>query len=98
MVAWPAVVSNELSPCHHCHPVDGALDPRDLLVRTISPNILVGIDKEVEKSTIELQKPSITSSVYHWCSAVSLQTGLQPRKLILGVLSDLSRKLAVPTI
>ena len=43
-------LSNELSLCHHCHPADGALDPRDPLVRNISLNILAEMNKEVEKS------------------------------------------------
>ena len=30
---------SESSLCCHCHPVDGALDPRDPLICTISPNI-----------------------------------------------------------
>ena len=49
--------SNELSLYHHCHPADGAFNPRDPLVRTISPNILTDMNKEVEKSNIASSKP-----------------------------------------
>ena len=40
VITWPAVLSNKLSLCHHCHSADGAFNPRDPLVHTISLSVL----------------------------------------------------------
>ena len=56
VAAWPAILSNELSLCRHCHPADGGFDPRDPLVHTISLNILTEVNKEVKKSAITSSK------------------------------------------
>ena len=47
---------SESSLCCHCHPVDGALDPRDPLICTISPNIFAEMNKEVMKSAFKLHR------------------------------------------
>ena len=47
VAAWPAVLSNEVSLCRHCHPVDGALDPSPFYF-----NLLADMNKEVEKSAV----------------------------------------------
>ena len=47
---------SESSLCCHCHPVDGALDRRDPLICTISPNIFAEMNKEVMKSGFKLHR------------------------------------------
>ena len=47
---WPAIKSASTSSFYHYwHPADGALNPNGALVCTTSSNILIEVNKEVEK-------------------------------------------------
>ena len=85
VAAWPiAVKSNHLSLCRHCHPADGAFDSRDTASCDIEHQWQETIHYIIRLSSAQRH------ALVDWVAA----TKFKRRKLILGALSDFSRKLA----